>query len=127
MKGAAEDDPKRIPLHFVSPFARDDDAGFVDACALDELPAGQAVARTVEDREVLFWRDRDSVACVDNACAHLGMPLDGGEVVDGVITCPFHGFEYRLDTGECLTVPEVQLVLHAVRVRDGRVAVKLEA
>ncbi|MBN8924761.1 MAG: hypothetical protein BGP10_01750 [Rhodanobacter sp. 68-29] len=128
VKGAEPaNDGKKIPLHFVSPFARENDGGFVDACALDELPLGVATALAVSGREVLFWRDHDSVGCVDNACAHLGMPLDGGEVVDGVIECPHHGFQYRLDTGECLTVPEVQLVVHAVRVRDGRVAVKLEA
>lgn len=123
----AANDGKTIPLHFVSPFAKENDDGFVDACALDELPLGVATALTVSGREVLFWRDRGSVGCVDNACAHLGMPLDGGEVGDGVIECPYHGFQYRLDTGECLTVPEVQLIVHAVRVRDGRVAVKLEA
>lgn len=125
--GEPASDGKSIPLYFVSPFAKENDDGFADACALDELPFGVATALTVSGREVLFWRDHDSVSCVDNACAHLGMPLDGGEVSDGVIECPYHGFQYRLDTGECLTVPEVQLVVHAVRVRDGRVAVKLEA
>ncbi len=67
----------------------------------------------------------DAVSCVDNACAHLGMPLDEGAVNDGILECPHHGFRYLLATGECLDVPEVQLVVHAVRVRDGRVAVKL--
>jgi nitrite reductase/ring-hydroxylating ferredoxin subunit len=67
------------------------------------------------------------VSCFDNACAHLGMPLEMGEVADGIITCSYHGFRYLLETGECLTAPEVQLVTHAVRVRDDRIAVRLEA
>jgi nitrite reductase/ring-hydroxylating ferredoxin subunit len=54
------------------------------------------------------------------------MPLDMGEVSDGVITCSYHGFKYLLETGECLTAPEVQLKLHAVRVMDDRVQVRLE-
>jgi nitrite reductase/ring-hydroxylating ferredoxin subunit/Fe-S cluster biogenesis protein NfuA len=113
-----------IPLHFVSPFARAADEGFVDVCALDELTAGDISVRTLGEREVLLYRDAAQVTCVENACAHMGMPLDAGAVVDGIIECPHHAFRYRLDTGECLTVPEVQLVVHAVRVRDGRVAVK---
>ncbi len=117
-------DAKTIPLHFVSPFAKAGDAGFVDICTLDELTPGSIQVRTVGDREVLLYRDHDKVTCVDNACAHMGMPLDAGELVDGIIQCPHHAFRYRLDTGECLNVPEVQLVVHAVRVRDGRVAVK---
>jgi nitrite reductase/ring-hydroxylating ferredoxin subunit/Fe-S cluster biogenesis protein NfuA len=118
-----------VPIHFVSPFlspgARAEDRGFVDVCAFDELPAGQPVARSVRDDRLLLYRDGDQVYCVANACAHLGLALDGGAVADGVLECPHHGFRYRLDTGECLDVPEVQLVVHAVRVRGGRVAVKL--
>jgi nitrite reductase/ring-hydroxylating ferredoxin subunit len=54
------------------------------------------------------------------------MPLHEGTVSNGVLQCPHHGFRYLLATGECLDVPEVQLVVYAVRVRDGRVAVKLD-
>ena len=116
-----------VPIHFVSPFAKASDKGFVEVCALDELPIGEAVVRTVKDRSVLLYRSGGSVSCVDNACAHMGMPLAGGTVVDGVIECPHHAFRYMLETGECLDVPEVQLVVHAVKMRDGRVAVKLES
>ena len=114
------------PIHFISPFARAADHGFVDVCALHELPPGKATPRTVKDQALLFYRDGDTLRCVANACAHMGLPLDGGTVTDGVLECPHHGFRYRLESGECLDVPEVQLVVHAVRVRDGRVAVKLE-
>ncbi|MBI2746354.1 NifU family protein [Hydrogenophaga sp.] len=116
-----------VPIHFVSPFAKAEDRGFVDLCAVDELPQGQVAARTLRDEALLLYRDGSQVFCVANACAHLGMPLDDGAVAEGVIECPHHGFRYRLDTGECLDVPEVQLVVHAVRVRGGRVAVKLGA
>jgi nitrite reductase/ring-hydroxylating ferredoxin subunit len=54
------------------------------------------------------------------------MPLDMGEIADGVITCSYHGFQYLLETGECLTAPEVQLKTHAVRVLGDRVQVRLE-
>ena len=117
---------RTAPVHFVSPFARAGDAGFTDVCALAELPPGLLQVHRVAGREVLLYREDDRVSCVDNACAHLGMTLDGGEVAGGVISCPWHGFRYRLDTGECLTVPQVQLVVHAVRLRDGRIAVKLD-
>jgi nitrite reductase/ring-hydroxylating ferredoxin subunit len=62
---------------------------------------------------------------MDNACAHMGMPLDGGELIEGTLRCPYHGFTYLLETGECLTVPEVQLNMHAVKVSNDVVAVRL--
>ena len=112
-------------VHFVSPFARQQDAGWADVCALIELHDGAMVTRSVEGRDVLLYRHGDSVSCLDNACAHMGMPLDGGHVEAGTLRCPYHGFVYLLATGECLTVPEVQLAVHAVKVVGARVAVRL--
>ena len=113
------------PIHFISPFAKSSDAGFAEICGLEDLPQQQAVAKALGDQPLLLYRDGEQVSCVSNACAHLGLTMDGGRVADGVIECPHHGFRYLLASGECLDVPEVQLVVHAVRVRNGRVAVKL--
>ena len=112
-------------VHFVSPFARQQDAGWADVCALADLPDGTVATRTVDGRDVLLYRHGDGVSCLDNACAHMGMPLDGGLVDGGTLRCPHHGFVYLLDTGECLTVPEVQLAVHAVKVVGERVSVRL--
>jgi len=114
-------------LHFVSPFARLQDAGWVDVCALDELVDRALVSRPVEGRDVLLYRQGQQVYCTDNACAHMGMPLDGGQLdsAAGTLRCAYHGFVYQLETGECLTVPEVQLVVHAVQVAGQRVSVRL--
>lgn len=112
-------------VRFVSPFARQQDAGWADVCALADLEEGGIATRSVDGREVLLYRHGDTVSCLDNACAHMGMPLDGGQVDGGTLRCPFHGFVYLLETGECLTVPEVQLAVHAVKVVGQRVSVRL--
>ena len=112
-------------VHFVSPFARQQDTGWADVCALQDLQEGALASRAVDGREVLLFRQGDAVSCLDNACAHMGMPLDGGLVEGSTLRCPYHGFVYRLDTGECLTVPEVQLAVHAVKVLGERVTVRL--
>jgi nitrite reductase/ring-hydroxylating ferredoxin subunit/Fe-S cluster biogenesis protein NfuA len=121
-KGPARPDA----VQFISPFAANPGQGWVDAALLDEIPEGSVVERKIAGRSVLLSRRAGRVSCFDNACAHLGMPLEMGEVADGIITCTYHGFRYRLETGECLTAPEVQLTMHATRVRGDRVAVRLE-
>jgi nitrite reductase/ring-hydroxylating ferredoxin subunit/Fe-S cluster biogenesis protein NfuA len=112
-------------VRFISPFARQQDTGWADVCALVDLQDGAMVSCSVEGRDVLLYRRADSVSCVDNACAHMGMPLDGGQLTEGKLRCPYHGFEYLLETGECLTVPEVQLAVHAVKIVGERVLVRL--
>lgn len=124
-RGAAQAEGGAQVVHFISPFARARDAGWVEVGTLSELPDGALVVREVEGRELLLWRRGEQLACYDNACAHMGMALDGGTVEDGTITCPYHGFAYRLDTGECLTVPEVQLATHAVKLVGERVSVRM--
>ena len=94
-------------------------------CTLDEIPDGDILARSHNGHELLLYRRGSLVNCMNNACAHMGMPLDSGEVHDGTLKCSHHGFTYLLETGECLTVPEVQLTVHAVKVVNNEVSVRL--
>jgi Fe-S cluster biogenesis protein NfuA/nitrite reductase/ring-hydroxylating ferredoxin subunit len=112
-------------ISFMSPFARPDDVGWIRAARLSELPMNDILAVVVEGRSLLLARFEGGVSCFDNACAHLGMPLDTGEVVEGVLVCPHHQFQYALDSGDCLTAPGVQLHAHGVRVTGDQVEVKL--
>jgi Fe-S cluster biogenesis protein NfuA/nitrite reductase/ring-hydroxylating ferredoxin subunit len=112
-------------VSFVSPFARAEDTGWTRVASLIELPLNDVRAVLIDGRSLLLARFEGGVSCFDNACAHLGMPLDMGEVVNGVLVCPHHQFRYALDSGDCLTAPGVQLRAHAVRITSGDVEVKL--
>jgi len=112
-------------VRFVSPFALGAVDGWHLVCRLDEIPQGGLMTRVVGDENVILSRQGAVVSCFQNACAHLGMEIDAGEVENGIITCPWHGFQYDLATGECLTAPEVQLQPHMVKVTGNRVEVRL--
>lgn len=112
-------------VHFTSPFAARQGGGWLAAGGLAELPDGATRTLELDGRSVLLSRFGDRVTCFENACAHMGMPLDGGDIDGGLITCPYHGFRYSLESGECLTAPEVQLQPHAVRVVGERIEVSL--
>lgn len=113
------------PVNFVSPFAIGAEGGWLPACDLADIPEGGVRALELDGEALLLSRRGRVVTCFQNACAHLGMPIDDGEVVGGTLTCPHHGFRYDLSSGECLTAPEVQLQVHAVRVLGRRVEVRL--
>ncbi|MEQ1565164.1 MAG: NifU family protein [Myxococcota bacterium] len=120
VKGTA---PADAPSPSGSPFA----VPWEDAGAVDDVPEGGVVAVELAKASVLLTRIAGEVKVYPNACAHLGMPLEMGEVRDGVITCSYHGFEFRLDTGECLTAPEIALPSLPVRVDQGRVQIRVVA
>ncbi|MDQ7051271.1 MAG: NifU family protein [Enterobacterales bacterium] len=114
-----------IPVHFISPFANSEDEGWVYAAEFEEVPEKLIKIVTVSGNELILSRFDDKISCFQNACAHLGMPLDMGEIREGILICPHHAFEYSLESGECLTAPQVQLQTHAVRVVGNKVEVKL--
>ncbi len=112
-------------VDFVSPFARADQDNWLFAAQLSAVPEDSFAVFEVGGQSVLLARVDDRVVCYQNACAHLGMPLDSAELNAGVLRCTYHNFEYLLKSGECLTAPEVQLHTHAVRVVDESVEVSL--
>ena len=97
-----------------------------EVCSLEEIPDGDILARLLGGHDLVVYRDGAQVACLPNYCPHRGWPFDGGRVRDGVLECPFHGYEFRLETGECLTSPSCSLDTYPIRIRDGRVDVRLK-
>ncbi|MFM7424013.1 MAG: NifU family protein [Elainella sp.] len=114
-----------------SPFAP---PGWLEVTALAEVPQGRMLAMKLAGKSLLLTRlssdvHHPQVVCYQNACSHLGVPLDGGEVAQTAerttLTCPYHGFRYCLTTGECLTSPQTPLQSYPVEVREGQVFVNL--
>jgi Fe-S cluster biogenesis protein NfuA/nitrite reductase/ring-hydroxylating ferredoxin subunit len=112
-------------VRFISPFALGAKGNWLFAGALSDIPEGGVRKTELAGEKLLLSRQGAVVTCFQNACAHLGLTLDEGEVADGILTCPHHDFQYDLASGECLTAPEVQLQSHAVRVIGHRVEVRL--
>lgn len=42
-------------------------------------------------------------AMVARYCPHLGLPLDAEPDADGTITCPWHGYRFDVESGQCVS------------------------
>ena len=96
------------------------DASWLDAGHVDEIADSRALIVDLENGErVAIFRHDGKLSAVANACAHQNGPLGEGRVVDGCITCPWHGYQYRLEDG-CSPPPySEKLATYRVRL-DGR-------
>ena len=74
------------------------------ACRIDEIPADRGWPVRVGTRSIAVFRAGDRLIAVDNACRHLGNPIDDGFVEVACLTCPWHGWRYDLRTGDHLTL-----------------------
>ncbi len=48
---------------------------------------------------IAVFRYENKISAVSNVCKHQGGPLGEGRVIDGCITCPWHGYQYKPEDG----------------------------
>ncbi len=74
---------------------------FVKACKKSEIPDGAGKRVQVNGKEIAFFKTQEGVCAIYSVCPHQGGPLEEGGITDQVVTCPWHGWEFNVTTGEC--------------------------
>lgn len=81
------------------------------------VPEGEARGFAVGGREIVLCRVDDEIYALQGMCTHQELPLDGGEVEGGVLTCEWHGATFDVCTGRVLGPPATRsLEVYPVRV-----------
>ena len=94
-------------------------AGYVRTVVANEIPDGEGRVVTLGDERVAVFRNGSEISCVSNVCRHQMGPIGEGRIIDGCITCPWHGFQYDPVTG-CAPPPfDDRLETYDVALRDG--------
>ena len=101
--------------------SRDD--GFVDVCAVDDIPEDRARIATLGGERVAVFRHDGRVSAISNLCRHQNGPLGEGRIVDGCVTCPWHGYQYDPASGRAPKPFTEKVPTFDVRVEHGRVLV----
>ena len=98
--------------------------GWLAAGSPRNIPDQGAIIITAPGGErIAVFRDGAEIGAVTNLCAHQNGPLGEGRIIDGCITCPWHGYQYRLSDG-CAPAPFTErLATYKARIRDGIVEV----
>jgi nitrite reductase/ring-hydroxylating ferredoxin subunit/DMSO/TMAO reductase YedYZ heme-binding membrane subunit len=95
--------------------------------ALDIPDQRATVIETADAQRIAVFRFDGKVSAVSNVCRHQGGPLGEGRIVDGCITCPWHGFQYRPEDG-CSPAPfNERIATFATRIERGVVYVHPKA
>ncbi len=77
-----------------------DETPWVMAGHVDDIADGRGIVVALEEGErVAVFRYGDKLSALANVCAHQNGPLGEGRIVDGYVTCPWHGFQYRPGDG----------------------------
>lgn len=100
-----------------------DGHGWVDVGSVEDLLPGRARTAMVGRERVAVVRHAAGVSCVSNVCRHQGGPLGEGRIVDGCLTCPWHGYQYLPESGTSPPPFTEKIATYRVRIVAGRIQV----
>jgi nitrite reductase/ring-hydroxylating ferredoxin subunit/DMSO/TMAO reductase YedYZ heme-binding membrane subunit len=95
--------------------------GWLDACSVDEIPEKRAKVVRIAGERVAIFRYDEKISAVSSVCQHQNGPLGEGRIIDGCITCPWHGYQYLPDSGASPAPFTEKVPTFGVVVRDRRI------
>jgi len=95
--------------------------GLLNVCAVDQIPANRAVVVSVRGERVGIFKFDQKICAVSNVCRHQNGPLGEGKIINGCITCPWHGYQYLPETGASPPPFSEKVSTFRTRVVNGRV------
>lgn len=101
---------------------------YAPVCDEAELGGGKLIGVELEGESVVVSRSERSgeVCAIAATCSHLGGPLDQGKRDGDTVTCPWHGSEFDLCSGEVRSGPAVYpQPRYETRIRSGKVEIRV--
>ena len=96
------------------------------ACDLRDIRENRARIICLSGERVAVFKYDGKISAVSNVCQHQNGPLGEGKILDGCITCPWHGWLYDVRTGQCLLPARgAAIATYAVRIEDGDIWVEV--
>lgn len=92
---------------------------------LDELGEGRVKPVTCHRKTLCLTRFEGRYAALDNRCPHQGGPLGEGSIENGLLRCPWHGWDYDPISGKAPGFDD-GVETHPVEVREDGVYVGFE-
>jgi nitrite reductase/ring-hydroxylating ferredoxin subunit len=78
---------------------------WVKVAAAREVAPGTSKVVEAEAQSIALFNVGGIFYALDNVCTHQEGPLGEGELAGEVVTCPWHGAEFNVKTGEALCPP----------------------
>ncbi|HEV3021516.1 MAG TPA: Rieske 2Fe-2S domain-containing protein [Pirellulales bacterium] len=75
-------------------------ANWIRIASLDECPPGNCLERIADGHVVALYNVDGTFHALDGVCPHQGGPLGKGCLEGVIVTCPWHGWQFDVRTGQ---------------------------
>jgi len=98
---------------------------YVKVAALTELPPGTMKLLSLAGTGVAVFNIDGRCYAIRNRCPHEGGPVASGPRTGTRITCPRHGWQFDLATGQSTNRAAFSVKTYPITIKDGAVYVEL--
>lgn len=92
---------------------------------VSDIPEGKSLAVLLEDgEEIALFNVNGKIYALENGCPHMGGPLGEGDVENGCVTCPWHGYQFNVENGVCTNVPGYAAIPVGIEVKGNEIFLK---
>lgn len=95
------------------------------ACRVDDVKSGEGKTVVVGNKLIAIFREGDTFQAIDDACPHMGASLSGGHLEDGIVTCPWHAWRFRLCDGAWADNPRIKIGRYPVTEDGGNLYIEI--
>src|ERR1700689_1012517 len=96
---------------------------FLRTAKKDEIPPGTIREFDIDGKNIALANVDGKFFAINNVCLHRGGPLGEGELDRQVVTCPWHGWQFDVTSGQLLTNPAITVACYPVEIRGDDVFV----
>jgi nitrite reductase (NADH) small subunit len=99
--------------------------GFEVVLHRDSLQPGEVAEVIIAGRAIAIVNMEGTFHALSNTCPHSGGPLSEGHLEKDILSCPYHGWGFSIETGACVTNPDASINIYEACVEGDAVCVRL--
>jgi nitrite reductase/ring-hydroxylating ferredoxin subunit len=96
---------------------------FVKVASTTDVAPGTAKCIEAGGKQIALFNVDGAFHAIDNLCLHRGGPLAEGEIEGTFVTCPWHGWQYDVTTGQNVLDDDEGVARYEVKVEGTDVLV----
>lgn len=100
---------------------------FVTVARVGQIANGQGLSCVVGEKVIGVFNDNGAYSAINDFCPHMGASLADGQLENGVVACPWHGWRYRVHDGTWCDNPRIKTDSYEVRVVGDEIQVRIPA
>ncbi len=99
---------------------------YVELANVNEIKNGELKVFDVNGESIILINLNEEFFAYKNQCSHMELELNDAEIEGEILTCPWHGAQFNIRTGDVVRLPASEpLEKYEVRVENGKIFVKI--